>query len=116
MKRNAIIRIILWSLVIVLLLGIMGSVMLGMNWKRTHYAAAELEAAPTTYPVYTETFGGIVIGTATEVLNIRSSPSMESTAVSWLDKGSTVEIVKQETVNGVSWGYIDSFTPGWILM
>ena len=116
MKRNAIIRIIIWSLVIVLLLGIMGSIMLGMNWKRTHYAAAELETAPTTHPVYTETFGGTVMGTITEALNIRSSPSTEATAISWLDKGSTVKIIKQESVNGISWGFIDFPTPGWIVM
>lgn len=116
MKRNAIIRIIIWSLVIVLLLGIMCSVMLGMNWKRTHYAAAEPETALTTYPVYTETFGGSITGKITEDLNIRSAPSTESTAVSLLAKGSFVHISRQENVNSQNWAYITFPQAGWILM
>ena len=59
MKRNALIRIIIWSLVIVILCSIMASVMLGWNfrnWHRTETPAAteRLVPAETEYSAFAE--------------------------------------------------------------
>lgn len=117
MKRNAIIRIVIWSIAIVLLLSVMFSVMFGVNWKRVSLTEESMAAVPITEP--TEV-GELVFSegsaSVTATVNIRRSPSTESEAVGMLNAGDSILITRQETVNGFDWAYITAPKTGWVLM
>ena len=62
--------------------------------------------APTDPPV------DVIKGTVTtDNLNIRSSPSTDSTAIRQLAAGTELEITETKTIDGVNWGRIEE---GWI--
>lgn len=118
MKTNAIIRIIIWSLVIVVLVGILASGMLGWNWNRNSRGSVEatMVPVPITEPVLIDSSGNGTAGIVTIDLNIRSSPSTLATSIGVLNAGSHVEIVRQEYVDGETWAFITHPEQGWIVM
>lgn len=109
MKTNAILRIILWSLVIVILLGILFAGM-GFNIFRR-----DTVAAATMVPLDEASVPQNYTGIATAVVNVRKTPTATSEVVGALDKGEPVEVLRTETVNGQEWGYLPAYE-GWVLM
>ena len=70
----------------------------------------ETTEAPTTAP--TETTPPSVWGTVnTNNLNIRTSPSSTSSILGQFDAGTRVEILEQQTTDGVNWGRLEQ---GWV--
>lgn len=56
------------------------------------------------------------MGTVTQQMNIRSTPSMQAVVLGTLFAGERVEIERQDTVVGTVWGYIKEPEEGWIVM
>lgn len=112
MKRNAILRIIIWSIVIMVLLAILLTVMIGFRRRgitRYETAAATYAAVPlTTAPTEKSAI-------ASADLTVLTSPSSESIKVGTVEAGSHVSISRREVVNGLDWAYISSPVPGWVL-
>lgn len=115
MKRNAIIRIVLWSIVLVVLLTIFFILIYvpGANPFMREDTPAEtwipvpLTTAPQAEPIAHGVTPGQVV--------IYRSPSTESQQVAVLEKGTTVAIMLQEVISGEQWEYIASPYEGWIL-
>jgi len=119
MKRNALIRIIIWSLTIVVLTTIMVSGMSG--WSLGRFRRTEIAEA-TMVPMLTEDLidygpeDSLSNAVTTEDVNIRRSPSTASEAVAMLPKATNVTISKEEQIDGQKWAYITSPEVGWIHM
>lgn len=118
MKSNAIARIIIWSIVIVLLAGLLLTTLFGFGRNHRSYTVVEespleLEAVPVTQPAVSIP---VATATVTDETNIRSAPTTDSAAVGVLQVGTTVEIGRKELIMGEEWGYILSPESGWILM
>ncbi len=120
MKSNAIIRIITWSLVIVVLLAIL-TAGLGFRGISLHWrwddddvpaeTAIPQRLEPTEAHVYLErTFY------AAESINIHEKPSEQAEIRSIIEPGDTVHLGREEKINGQSWGYVTDPGSGWILL
>ena len=102
MKRNAMIRIILWSLALVILLGLMCaglSVSLyknNANTDMTYHNSAQ------------------VSGETAEHANIFSTPDLGGKIVCSLAADTPVQITRQENVDGQAWAYVVEPEEGWI--
>lgn len=116
MKTNAILRIIIWSLVLVLLLSILSAGLLYRNVRRSSESPAETAVPMPLSPSITEdgSAGAKGIVTATAV-NVRSSPSSSSSTVGYVEKGDEVTIGGGETVDGKEWIWISSPVTGWLV-
>ena len=119
MKTNAIIRIVIWSLVIVLLASTLGGALF-LRERRFHYdstaetaVSSSLNEAPAVPVMEGNTAMVEAVVTATAV-NIRSAPNSDSTAVGMLEQYDAVFITRQENVDGVAWAYITHPTSGWV--
>lgn len=119
MKANAIIRIIIWSLVIVLLVSILGGTLLLRGYRHNHVST---EATAVTRPL-NETPAMPVednqqlmleASVAATAVNIRSAPNSDSSIVGMLKQNDTVYITRQETVNGEAWAFITHPCAGWV--
>lgn len=119
MKTNAISRIIIWSIVLVLLIGL-----LGVGLYRPGRRLASDTPAETAVPVRLNETPAVSVDeepessleatvTATAV-NIRSAPNSDSQAVGVLEQNDTVIITRQETVNGEAWSFITYPSSGWV--
>ena len=102
MKANAIARIIIWSIVIIVLAGILFGVILGVNYK----TVTQNEETPILSPLY---------GTVTTDISVYSSPSTSSNAVASLSRGDEVTISRQEKTKGENWALITAPASGWVL-
>jgi len=121
MRTNAIIRIIIWSLVLVLLVGLLGVGLYRPG--RRHAEAAPAETAvpipltePLTIPeesslLHSEAVEAAVTATA---VNIRSSPNSDSPSVGMLEQNDSVIISRQGNISGESWAYITHPSSGWV--
>lgn len=120
MKRNAIIRIIIWSSVIILLTGILGTVVVAKT-ASSHWEYAQeltLNVTSTEESVFVDSSGGTPFehtAQVTEQINVRSAPSQDASAVAMLQPGDVVEIKRYEQVNGGKWVFISEPVQGWIL-
>lgn len=118
MKTNAITRIIIWSLVLVLLIGLL---VLGLYRPgRRLSEAVRKEPMPLTetivipaesQPLHAETTEATITATA---VNIRTAPNSDSQAVGMLKYNDTVIISRQENINGEPWAYITHPSTGWV--
>ena len=116
MKRNAITRIIIWSVVIIVLVGIMGSVVSAKTYQVHHSTGGELlvtEPVATVEADIGTTFE--ISGQLLETVNVRSSPSEEASAIAVLNPGDAVQIKRYEQADGKKWVFIDAPVQGWIL-
>lgn len=105
MKRNALIRIILWSVVLGFLLYALLGLIYSMHWKKTSIHAAD--ATEIAYPL-TET------AYAVDEVNVRSSPTMDAQVIGLLHSGVPVEILYEDSVEGVRWAFLTSPMEGWV--
>lgn len=118
MKANAISRIIIWSLVIVLLISLMGVGLDHRGWGPTEDIPQEtLVMAKTEAPTMTKEDTSTSLQETTvaaTAVNVRSAPNSDSSAVGMLEQNDTVTISRQELVNGESWAYITTPLAGWV--
>lgn len=115
MKRNAFIRIILWSATIVLLLGIMLTAM-GLRQNRLSVRPAETlqEAIWVTTPEPVDT--AAKERTLSQDTVLYSSPDTSATELDTFGAGSTILITREERVSGKTWAFVTSPESGWILL
>ena len=107
MKRNALTRVILWSIVLALLSAallycLIGSFMLNRN-----------TAASAASPVVSNVnilYPRIV----TEDVNVRETPDPNSIVVNFLPQGTWVDVTQEEAVNGTTWCLISNPITGWV--
>lgn len=112
MKRNALIRIIIWSVIIAVLTGIMLVIMFGtIAGKRT----VEIESATELVPVTAPTEAAAVTGEVLQEITVYITPNTNGTAKTTLGPGTEVVITRTETISGSPWFYITSPESGWIL-
>lgn len=121
-KRSAIIRIIIWSSVIILLTGILGTVVVARSaysrWEDKRELVLEVTSPKETVIAETDANRGTAFETpaaVTEQINVRSAPNQDSSAVATLYPGDTIQISRYEQVNGEKWVYITSPASGWVL-
>ena len=116
MKTNAILRIIIWSLVLVLLVSILSAGLLYRNVRRTSESPAETAVPVPLSPSITEDGSagtkGIVTATA---VNVLSAPNSNSSIVGMLEQDDEVTIRGGETVDGKEWIWISSPVSGWLV-
>lgn len=110
MKRNALIRIVLFSSIILLLTtGLIFGIVHHYQTQYTDIVEAPIEVMPTI--VDTNVLHPRI---AADAVNVRTSPSSEATAIGMLRKDEWVDVTREETVNGVSWSYITGPVQGWV--
>ena len=119
MKTNAIIRIIIWSLVIVLLVSILGGTLL-LRGYRHNYVSTEATAVPRplnetpAMPVEDNQQLMLEASVAATAVNIRSAPNSDSSIVGMLKQNDTVYITRQENIGGEAWAFITHPNSGWV--
>ena len=107
MKRNAINRIIIWSLVLVILLGLL---LLGLNWRGGLFGITEIEATEAHDIGNSSSISATVIKDSW----LLNSPAPDAQQKSHLSSGTTVHVTRQELINGSQWAYVVSPDSGWI--
>ena len=107
MKRNAINRIIIWSLVLVILLGLL---LLGLNWRGWLFGITEIEATEAHDIGNSSSISATVIKDSW----LLNSPAPDAQQKSQLLSGTTVHVTRQELINGSQWAYVVSPDSGWI--
>lgn len=135
MKRNAIIRIVLWSIVLVVLLSILFTVIYvpgSLGSIRQERIIEEtmvpvplvtsppdprteetMAAAQSSAPVDTGAYNAVV---SADALNVRTMPATEAPTAGKVEKGDHLLITRQELVNGTAWGYTPAPVNGWVVM
>ena len=107
MKRNAINRIIIWSLVLVILLGLL---LLGLNWRGGLFGITEIEATEAHDMGNSSSISATVIKDSW----LLNSPAPDAQQKSQLLSGTTVHVTRQELIGGSQWAYVNSPDSGWI--
>lgn len=107
MKRNAINRIIIWSLVLVILLGLL---LLGLNWRGGLFGITEIEATEAHDIGNSSSISATVIKDSW----LLNSPVPDAQQKSQLLSGTTVHVTRQELINGSQWAYVVFPDSGWI--
>lgn len=131
MKRNAMVRIVLWSIVLVVLLGILFTLVYvpgaGRRMRSNPVELTEGLIPLTNNPVETlvqetfpaapqtesESYNAVV---SADALNVRTMPSHDAPTAGMVEKGDHLLITRQELVNDVSWGYSPAPVNGWVVM
>ena len=128
MKRNAIARIVLWSVVLVVLLAILFTIIYvpGTLGRIRHDVIEETMVpvpisetpitAPTERPVPENTAADSCNAVAAHNTNVRTMPSDEAPIAGMVEQGTSLEITRQELINGTSWGYSPAPVAGWMQM
>ena len=128
MKRNAIARIVLWSVVLVVLLAILFTIIYvpGTLGRIRHDVIEETMVpvpitetpvtAPTERPMPENTAADSCNAVATHNTNVRTMPSDEAPIAGMVEQGTALEITRQELINGTSWGYSPAPVAGWMQM
>ncbi len=84
---------------------------LGLNLQETNPVETQTQPVETEAAEPNEN-----MGTVTQQMNIRSTPSMQAAILGTLYAGDRVEITRREEVVGHIWGYIHEPEEGWIVM
>lgn len=116
MKANAIIRILIWCLVLFLLVGLL-AVGLYRPGRRMSENPPAATAVPLKEPAVaaSEESGPILEATVTATaVNIRSAPTSDSPSVGMLEQNDTVVITNRHTVEGEDWVFITHPSAGWV--
>lgn len=116
MKRNAIVRIILWSIVLLVLLALFFALLYVPGaLRRPHNDIPEATAIPVPLvPNPADITDGNAITTAD--LYVRVEPQKDSNTLSLAKKGTVLHILRQEQIGGKTWGYAGSPAQGWVDM
>lgn len=105
MKDSAIVRVCLYILLIMVLVGVLLVGLFGVRWRSDGERGMESTNAPEQ-----------IIGEATvrELLKLRASPTVEATELGVLLEGERVKIGNFADVQDVRWYYILGDNPGWV--
>ena len=115
MKRNAIVRIVLWGTVLLVLLAILFILIYVPGADRPfrdEMPAATMVPVPLPRIASAKSANAIVTGNQ----NVYSSPDPDADVVAYAERGILLEILRQEQIGGMQWGYIGAPTLGWIDM
>lgn len=118
MKRNAVIRIVIWSIVIAVLLIILFTAIAAPVYRHRNRNDVPAETAiprPLT-EIPEESQPASANAVAADNLNVRQMPNEESNTAGMVTKGEAMEITRVESVNGAQWGYTTYPVQGWVLM
>lgn len=112
MKRNAMVRIIIWSVTLLLLSAILFGVLFGIRWNRTqrNVVTSHMETSPQP-----SVSSVLYYRIATKDVNVRSDPTEKSEAISMLTSGTEVAVVHEDAINGVQWSFINDPVSGWVV-
>ncbi len=118
MKTNAVIRIVLWSIVIVVLVGIL---LWATGITPVRYRVEEAEASEAPQPVITEGITPFPVDpkntyVVLETMNVRSAPTLSAEAIGVLEEGTEVTLTRMEEIAGKRWGYTTEPVQGWVAM
>lgn len=113
MKRNAKLRILIWSIVIALLLLLTFSAVVIHN--RLPSRPTD-KATPVTEPleIFHEETAASMSAILAKDAEVFAIPSENATCLATLSSGMEVTFSRQESVNGQPWVYIFSPTSGWL--
>lgn len=113
MKRNAKLRILIWSIVIALLLLLTFSAVVIHN--RLPSRPTD-KATPVTEPleIFHEETAASMSAVLAKDAEVFAIPSENATCLATLSSGTEVTFSRQESVNGQPWVYIFSPTSGWL--
>lgn len=118
MKLNAIIRIIIWSVTLVVLLGVLCTFTFGspvINKLMRTESVPEETAIPVRIEENPNDPSPAAFATAIENINVHSAPNPEGNNVtSMVPAGETVSITRYEDVAGIKWAYITAPSAGWV--
>lgn len=117
MKRNAIVRIVLWGTVLLVLLAILFILFFAPRAGRRLRDETPAEtmvpiALPRVDSADSDSANAVTVSSA----NVRSTPESTAEVVAFAERGTTLQILRQEQIGGKKWGYIGSPTLGWIDM
>ncbi len=117
MRKNAIIRIIIWSIILALLLGFL-ALGLGFSLHRARRALRTDSYAATAIPTRLkddeDTNLNSDAGTAKWSIDVYSTPNDQSQVMGTIKLGDDVTIERTDTINGQQWSYISSPVTGWV--
>lgn len=113
MKTNAITRIIIWSIVLVLLIGLLG-VGLYRPGRRLSGRTPEATKVPVIIEAVEEPAAIEEATVTATAVNVRTAPNSDSAPVGMLEQNETVVIGRRENVNGEAWAYITTPISGWV--
>ena len=113
MKHNALIRIILWSIVITVLTTLMVGVGFGVSFNRRTDRTETVQTVTTPPEATIAPYAANATVTANAV-NVRQMPNSDSTVAGVLEKGTSVMVTRTESVEGIRWSYITSPCSGWV--
>jgi len=115
MKRNAIVRIVLWSIALVVLLSILFTVMYVPRTGRRlrdETPAETMVAVPLPRVTSPDSSNAIVTGD----VNVHSTPEPNAEVVAFAERGTLIQILRTELIGNKEWGYIGAPTHAWIDM
>ena len=115
MKRNAIIRIVLWSIALVVLLSILFTVLYVPGaLRKGQDNPVEETMVPIRLPLVTnsENSNAIVTGD----VDVHSTPDISADPVAFAERGTMIQILRTELIGSMEWGYISAPNLGWIDM
>lgn len=117
MKRNAIIRIVLWSVTLTVLLAVFFILMYvpGAGRRLRNETPAETMipvALPRVDSVDAVSANAVVTGSQ----DVYNAPDSDAEVVAYAERGTTLQILRQEQIGSKKWGYISAPTLGWIDM
>lgn len=116
MRKSAIARIVIWSLVIALLLGLL---IVGLGYRHWRVRDFGISAPASVQATEARRMEPVEIApgsyTVTQNLNIRETPSPIAPIAGMLEGGDTVSVERSDTVSGTTWAYISSPQEGWVV-
>ena len=117
MKRNAVLRIVLWSTALLVLLSILFVFLYvpGAGRRIRGETAAETLAA-IVLPMVDNVDSASANAVVTASQDIYRTPGQTGEVVAYAERGTTLQILRQEQIGGKIWGYIGAPTLGWIDM
>lgn len=117
MKRNAVLRIVLWSTALLVLLSILFVFLYvpGAGRRIRGETAAETLAA-IVLPMVDSVDSASANAVVTASQDIYRTPGQTGEVVAYAERGTTLQILRQEQIGGKIWGYIGAPTLGWIDM
>lgn len=117
MKRNAIVRIILWSIVLLVLLALFFALIYVPGW---NFLKRESSPEATMVPLSRPKVESIDYSSGNAItksnVNVRSAPDIGAEVIAFAEEGTILNILRTETIGSSQWGYIGAPAKGWIAM
>lgn len=115
MKRKAIIRVVLWSALLLVLLAAL-FILIYVPGFGPGVGENPIEATMVPVPLLRVTNSEEANAIVTGDSHVHSTPDEDSEVVAFAEKGTIIQILRTELIGSKEWGYIGSPTLGWIDM